>query len=68
MKDVIDVNVRAKWHICTTPLHFAAYKGSVAIVQLLLENGADPNARDGSNKTPYDIARRDNIKKLLMTH
>ena len=41
-----DVNARSR----TAPLHEAAMRGNVAVIQLLLEHGADPNIRD----TGYD--------------
>ena len=34
-----------------TPLHLATTKGNVKIVELLLRNGADPNAKSRSGKT-----------------
>ncbi len=40
-----------------TPLHNAAWAGNLAMVQLLIELGADPNARDPSyNATPLGWA------------
>ena len=39
---------------CTqdTPLHLAAWKGSLRVCTLLLEAGADVNAEDGERHTP----------------
>ena len=39
---------------CTqdTPLHLAAWKGSLRLCTLLLEAGADVNAEDGERHTP----------------
>lgn len=39
-----------------TPLHFAAEKGYSAIVQLLIDNGANLLARNCEGDTPLDIA------------
>lgn len=41
MKSEVDVNVRSK--IGRTPLHDAVTIGNVDIVEILLENGANPN-------------------------
>ena len=63
-----DVNVWAR----ITPLHQAAYDGDVAIVQTLLEVGADPELRDpGFNATPLgwaEHARRAEVIELLGGH
>ncbi len=40
-----------------TPLHTAAFTGSVAVLQLLLAAGADPSATDAKGQTPLDVAR-----------
>jgi ankyrin repeat protein/ketosteroid isomerase-like protein len=41
-----DLNARAR----TTPLHEAAMRGSLPVIRLLLEHGADPNIRDTAYK------------------
>jgi ankyrin repeat protein len=43
---------RAGW----TPLHYAAGMGFTAVVQPLLDRGADPSRRDEEGKTPLDVA------------
>jgi ankyrin repeat protein len=39
------------------PLHEAAWAGSLEIVKLLVEAGADPGRRNGEGKTALDLAR-----------
>jgi ankyrin repeat protein len=44
-----DVNARPR----TAPLHEAAMRGNIPIIELLLEHGADPNVHDtGYDATP----------------
>lgn len=40
----------------TTPLHDAARTGFLDTVRLLVEHGADPQARDSRNRRPVDLA------------
>lgn len=53
----------------STPLHWAVFgERSVDVVTLLLENGADPELRDGDGFTPAAIARKkglDGLAELL---
>jgi ankyrin repeat protein len=60
-----EVNVWAR----ITPLHQAAYDGDVAVVQTLLDVGADPELRDpGFDATPLgwaEHARRADVIELL---
>jgi uncharacterized protein len=44
--------------IVVTPLHSAAAGAHPGIVKLLLEHGADPNARQPGGSTPLDAARQ----------
>ena len=39
-----------------TPLHYAAQKGDIEIIQLLLAAGADKSISDGVDGTPLDVA------------
>lgn len=46
---------RSTW---TTPLHDAARSGFVDTVRLLVQNRADPQARDGLGCRPVDLAKQ----------
>jgi hypothetical protein len=51
----INVNVKDDWN-GWTPLYFAAYNGHVEIIRLLLQNGAEVNAKDNHGHTPLQDA------------
>lgn len=38
------------------PLHFAAQNWDIVFIRLLLDNGADPDIRDGGKRTPMSVA------------
>jgi hypothetical protein len=63
-----DVNARER----TAPLHEAAMRGNLAIIELLLDHGANPNLRDpGYDATPAGWAEHHGQTKaqlLLATH
>lgn len=49
----------------STPLHDAARMGFVDTVRLLVDNGADPQARDMNNCRPVDLAREHGCKDVV---
>ena len=57
-----------------TPLHDAAYRGDLEMVQVLLEYGVDANAQNKLRQTPLDHASRDGprndarVARLLIAH
>lgn len=66
------VNIQSK-EIKSTPLHFAAHRGYLNIVKLLLDAGADVNAQEGnySKSTPLHWAATGGhleVVKLLVEH
>jgi ankyrin repeat protein len=48
-----------------TSLHRAVEKGKIQVVRLLLEHGADVNARGESGRTPSQYTRQQDILELL---
>ncbi|KAI1174743.1 heterokaryon incompatibility protein-domain-containing protein [Nemania sp. FL0916] len=53
-----DPNPKSKPPDVLSPLHHAAQRGYLTIVELLLEAGADVNSRDYQGKTPIALARK----------
>ena len=49
-----------------TPLHLAAILGGPSTVQVLLNAGADVNARDGADQTPLHNAANSSIVQVLL--
>jgi ankyrin repeat protein len=50
-----------------TPLHWAAVESKLEIVTILLDKGADANAKTTKGQTPLDITRKQEIKDVLMS-
>ena len=48
-----------------TPLHIAAYYGNKALVELLVQNGLDINARTIAGKSTYNLANEANATDIL---
>mmetsp|Transcript_43061 Transcript_43061/g.69251 ORF Transcript_43061/g.69251 Transcript_43061/m.69251 type:complete len:159 (-) Transcript_43061:1672-2148(-) len=48
------------------PLHWAAFFGHVAIVEALLESGADPGCRNNDGQTPLDVATNAEVREVLI--
>lgn len=48
-----------------TPLHFAALNGHVNVVELLIRNGADVNAKDDSGLTPLHLASGGGYEEIV---
>jgi hypothetical protein len=63
----VDVNAKSKQY-GQSPLHHAALGGQVGIVELLIENDADINAKTDGGYTPLDWADNRRIADLLRKH
>jgi len=50
------------WHY--TPLHHAAEQGNIALVKVLLDNGADKEIKDDQGRTPLKIAEEKGHKEI----
>merc|ERR1712154_25301 len=48
-----------------TPLHYAAIKGSLHLVRLLVKNGAQINSKDNANKNPIFYAYQKNYEDVV---
>lgn len=52
----------------TTALHLAALRGYAAAVKILIERGADVNARDGNGQTPLFYAKSGRLQASTGSH
>ena len=52
------VEIDARTSFQRTPLHLAALRGDVDVLELLLERGADPVAEDSAGETAADLLNR----------
>lgn len=57
----VDARDNSDW----TPLHWAAYNDKVQIVQVLLNNGADPTIRTNDGRTAEDLAREKGYNSII---
>jgi ankyrin repeat protein len=49
-------NINITDYLGKTPLHYAAYNGSLELVRYLLQNDADIDAEDKTESSPLDDA------------
>ncbi|KAF7337756.1 Ankyrin repeat protein [Mycena sanguinolenta] len=61
-----DVNCFDAQHLHTTPLYYATLSDNLALVQLLLDSGADPNLGDYSGRVPLFNATSVAVAKALL--
>ena len=63
LRIVEGAGVNEKTYTDWTPLHWAAYRDHKEIVELLIAEGADVNAKDAGT-TPLDVAEEFNLSEL----
>ncbi|KAE9116522.1 hypothetical protein PF010_g8931 [Phytophthora fragariae] len=61
-----NVDVNAMCPRQNSPLHYAAAQSRDDAVKYLVNNGANPALRNRSGRTPYDVAKGDNIRQFLL--
>jgi ankyrin repeat protein len=61
-------NIKKTMHERQTPLHNTVGKSILELAKVLMQNGADVNARDGGGYTPLDCADTDEMKSLLKSY
>ena len=49
---LLDVNAKTEAEV--TPLHISAAKGDTHVMEVLIQNGADQNAKDAKDLIPQD--------------
>ncbi len=62
----LGANVNGRCTDQVTPLHFAAYHSDLAFLRVLLDHGADPNAKDVSGHVPLEVVHPYNVDGMLL--
>ncbi|KAL3671977.1 hypothetical protein V7S43_002642 [Phytophthora oleae] len=61
-----NVDVNATCPRQNSPLHYAAAQSRYDAVKYLVDHGANPALRNRGGRTPYDVAKGDNIRQYLL--
>lgn len=63
------VNVNGRdFYSYSAPLHGAVSANNKKMVKFLISKGADVNQKNGSDQTPLDLVKSEEIKKILIKH
>ena len=52
----------------STPLHLASMYGRLEVARVLIEHGADIDAKDNKGRTPFQVAWNRDMVGLLSDH
>ena len=63
-----DVNAMSRPPFQAAPLHGAARRGYVDVVDILLANGADATVQDYNGKTPPELATSPDVRAVFVRH
>lgn len=50
----------------STPLHYAIINGSLPIIKILFERGADPYIKDDNDVSPYELAESMDLREVVV--
>ncbi len=64
----VAVNAMSRPPFQSSPLHGAARRGYVDVVEVLLANGADATAQDYNGKTPPELATSPDVQAVFARH
>jgi ankyrin repeat protein len=62
---ITEIHVKRKLFLNEIALHLAAWRGSIKVVQYLVEHEADLNVKNKEGKRPVDLAHHLELKAYL---
>lgn len=64
----LGANVNAADQERRTALHTAAEEGKANLIPILIQNGASPALKDYQSNTPFEIAKNEHIRELIIVN